>query len=68
LDFLVINAFHPQYVQTYMPQFLSAIRKEADQTANGKKYGSLARSKKPSIEPTDFYTYSRAGAPKKAKK
>jgi hypothetical protein len=51
-----------------MPQFLSAIRKEADQTANGKKYGSLARSKKPSIEPTDFYTYSRAGAPKKAKK
>jgi len=65
---MTINAFHPSYVQTYMPQFMSAIRKEADQTANGKKYGSLARSKKPSIEATEFYTYSRAGAPKKAKK
>jgi hypothetical protein len=83
LDFLVINAFHPQYVQTYMPQFLSTIRKEAEQKANGQKYGSIARAtresdgtkpsgliqsfpktKRVSTDRTDFYVYSRAGAPK----
>ncbi len=59
-----INAFHPAYVQTYMPQFLSTIRKEADQKANGKKFGSLARSKQPSLENTEFHIYSKAGMPK----
>jgi hypothetical protein len=59
-----INAFHPSYVQTYMPQFLSTIRKEADQKANGKKFGSLARSKQPSLENTEFHIYSKAGMPK----
>jgi hypothetical protein len=64
LDFLVINAFHPSYVETYMPQFLSAIRKEAEQKANGQRSGSLARSKQPSIEVTEFHVYSKAGMPK----
>ena len=61
----MINAFHPAYVQTYMPEFMSVIRKEADQVANGKKYGAISRAKKPSLEPTEFYTYSLAGMPKK---
>lgn len=63
-----INAFHPSYVETYMPQFISSIRKEADQKANGKKFGALARSKQPSLENTDFYVYARAGMPKGVKK
>jgi hypothetical protein len=63
-----INAFHPAYVKTYMPEFMLTIRKEADQKANGKKFGSLARSKKPSLENTDFYVYSKAGMPKGVKK
>ena len=43
-DAMTINAFHPQYVQTYMPEFLSTIRKEADAKANGIKYGTQARA------------------------
>jgi hypothetical protein len=46
---------------------MSSIKKEADQKANGQKYGSLARSKMPKTEVTDFYVYSRAGAPKRKK-
>ena len=61
---MTINAFHPAYVETYMPEFMSVIRKEASQIANGKKYGTISRAKKPSLEPTEFYTYSLAGAPK----
>ena len=59
-----INAFHPAYVQTYMPEFLAIIRKEADQKANGQRSGSLARSKQQSIEVTEFHIYSKAGMPK----
>jgi hypothetical protein len=89
LDFLLIgflmtvNAFSPKYVETYMPEFISSIRKEAAQKANGVKYGTMARAtresdgttkssplsdfpktKRVSIEPTQFYTYAKAGMPK----
>jgi len=79
-----INAFSPLYVKTYMPQFMASIRKEADQKANGVKYGAKSRAtrqnvvdaeksaisnfpktKRVSLAPTEFYMYSRAGAPKK---
>lgn len=46
---MTINAFSPAYVQTYMPEFLSSIRKEADQKANGQKYGSMARATRENI-------------------
>jgi hypothetical protein len=39
-----INAFHPDYVQTYMPQFLSTIRSESAAKENGKKFGIMARA------------------------
>lgn len=77
----MINAFSPDYVKTYMPEFLSTIRKEADAKANGVKYGTLARAsresdgsaksspmsdfpktKRVSLEVTQFRIYSRAGA------
>ena len=41
---MTINAFSPLYVETYMPEFLSTIRKEADAKANGVKFGSQARA------------------------
>lgn len=79
-----INAFHPDYVKTYMPEFLSTIRTESAQKLNGEKFGSKSRAtresvaeqkyssitmfpktkKRVSLEVTDFYVYSRAGAPK----
>lgn len=79
----MINAFHPDYVKTYMPEFMSTIRKESEQQANGTKFGALSRASRESVQgktvntitafpktkrvslaPTDFYVYSRAGAPK----
>jgi len=40
----VINAFHKDYVTTYMPDFMSKVRTEAAQKANGVKYGTMARA------------------------
>jgi len=84
---MIVNAFHKDYVSTYMPEFLSTIRKEADAKANGMKFGSKARAtresdgrtktsalsdfpktKRVSIERTDFFVYSKAGMPKVVKK
>ena len=85
---MTINAFHPAYVATYMPEFMSTIRKESDAKLNGQKYGALARATRESdgrtktsvlsdfpktkarvsLEPTEFYVYSKAGMPKGVKK
>ena len=40
---MTINAFSADYVKTYMPEFMSTIRKESDAKLNGQKYGTLAR-------------------------
>jgi hypothetical protein len=83
---MTINAFSPAYVSTYMPEFISSIRKEAAQKANGVKYGTMARAtresdgttkssplsdfpktKRISLEPTEFFTYAKAGMPKGVK-
>jgi hypothetical protein len=64
-----------------MPEFLSTIRKESQATANGVKFGTMARAtresdgttkvsplsdfpktKRVSLEPRQFNTYSKAGA------
>jgi len=42
----VINAFHKDYVKTYMPEFLSTIRLEATQKANGVINGGKAKAAK----------------------
>jgi hypothetical protein len=75
----MINAFHADYVQTYMPQFLTTIRTESAATANGTKFGSKSRATRESVDtnvntisqfpktkrvsllPLEFLTYSRAG-------
>ena len=73
----MINAFHPDYVKTYMPEFLNAIRLESKQSAAGQTlsaYVEETRKKKPmhgtlsgvsktrvSTKPLEFMYYSRAG-------
>jgi len=74
----VINAFHPDYVKTYMPEFLSSIRLEATQKSNGEKVAKKTPMKmnsikpahvhRPKLEPTDFRVFSKAGMPKGVKK
>jgi len=47
----VINAFHPDYVKTYMPNFMTDIRTESRQTKNGQmlsQYVDNTRKTKPS--------------------
>jgi hypothetical protein len=39
-----MNAFHPDYVKTYMPEFISTIRKESAAKENGRKSGIIARA------------------------
>lgn len=73
----VINAFHPDYVKTYMPQFLIDLRTESRYTAAGQtltNHVEKTRKQKPmhgtlsgiskkqiSCKPLEFMYYSRAG-------
>jgi hypothetical protein len=40
----IINAFHKDYVATYMPELMSKVRTEEAQRINGIKSGMLARA------------------------
>ncbi len=73
----IINAFHPLYVKTYMPEFLTELRTESRQTKAGQTlttYVEKTRKKKPmhgtlsgiskkqiSMKPLEFMYFSRAG-------
>ena len=73
----MINAFHPDYIKTYHPEFLQALRIESRQTTAGQtlsNYVEETRKKKPlhgtlsgisnkqvSVKPLEFMYYSRAG-------
>jgi hypothetical protein len=46
----MINAFHPAYIQTYMPEFSSTLRKESAQKTNGEKFGAKSRATRESHE------------------
>jgi hypothetical protein len=50
----IINAFHPDYVKTYMPEFLSTIRLEATQKANGQVNGAKAKASRESVNKSAF--------------
>lgn len=68
----VINAFHPDYVKTYMPEFLKSIKTEAQMKANGENMAKTTPMKltimRPNIKKTEFHVYAKAGMPKKGKK
>ena len=44
----VMNAFHPKYIETHMPDFMEKVRAEAAATANGIKSGITARASRES--------------------
>jgi hypothetical protein len=46
---MTINAFSPDYVQTYMPEFLSKIRSESAAKLNGEKFGKVGRATRESL-------------------
>lgn len=45
----MINAFHPAYIKTHQPELLNNIKREAEQIANGQKYGSMARATRENV-------------------
>lgn len=52
----IINAFHPDYVKTYMPELLSAIKLEASQKANGIAVGTKTKEVKEAKNKAAFTT------------
>ena len=71
----IINAFHPDYVKTYMPEFLSDLRTESSQYLNGVTNGGKSKASReakgeiginsihrfPDTKPREFHMYSKAG-------
>lgn len=45
----IINAFHPSYVASYMPEFMTKIRTESTQAENGRMYGARSKVQRESI-------------------
>jgi hypothetical protein len=45
-----MNAFHPDYIRTYHPQFLSNVRIESNQIEQGKVNGKKARHTRESVK------------------
>jgi len=50
----IINAFHPDYVKTYHPDLLTAIKAEATQKANGVTAGTKAKATRESVNKGAF--------------
>ena len=50
----VINAFHPDYIKTYHPELLTAIRIEGAQKANGAINGSKAKASREAVNKGAF--------------
>ena len=75
----VMNAFHPDYVRTHMPQFLSSIRIESSQHEHGVINGGKSKKSREKkrgktvntinvnklLAPKDFHVFNKAGAPKR---
>lgn len=61
----IINAFHPDYVKTYHPEFLTGMRVASAQHAQGVINGgkAMAEKKRRLLAVTEFYMFSKAGMP-----
>lgn len=62
----IINAFHPDYVKTYMPEFLSSIRLEATQKANGVTAGAKSKVAREAINKAAFTVVTNTKHPIRA--
>ena len=49
-----MNAFHPDYVKTFMPEFLSNIRSESTQQATGAKVGAKSKATREAVNKGAF--------------
>jgi len=45
----IINAFHPDYVKTHMPQFLSKLKADSEKVATGSTSGTKSRAVRESV-------------------
>jgi len=45
-----MNAFHPDYIRIFHPQFLSAVRTESSQIEQGKVNGKKVRQSRESVK------------------
>lgn len=55
---MTVNAFHPDYVKTYMPQFLCTIRVESSQYSNGVINGGKSRASREAVRGKNVDTIS----------
>ena len=70
----IVNAFHPDYVKTYMPEFMTGIRTESMQRAYGVVNGGKSKAAREAkrgksintinLDVKQYFTYARAGMPK----
>ena len=60
----VINAFHPDYVKTYMPEFVSTIRLESTQQANGVINGGKSKASREAKKGKTVNTINLSPKPK----
>jgi len=51
---VVINAFHPDYIKTYHPELLTAIRIEGAQKANGSAGGGKTKASREAVNKGAF--------------
>lgn len=54
----IINAFHPAYVATHMPEFMTKMRNESTQAENGRMYGARSKMQRESVHGTSVNTIS----------
>ena len=45
-----MNVFHPDYIKTMQPEFLSTVRTESSQIAHGKINGAKSRHTRESVK------------------
>ena len=45
-----MNAFHPDYVKTYMPEFLTTLRLESNQYSNGVIAGGKSKASREAVK------------------
>lgn len=60
---MTINAFHPDYVKTHMPEFLAPTRA----SAQDKSGDDVKEKTRKMLELTNYYMFSKAGMPKGVK-
>lgn len=64
----IINAFHPDYVKTHMPEMMTRIHAEEKAKENGKLYGTKARQRESIPTEPSYNTINRFPKTERVKK